>query len=265
MKSIKLSNYDIDFIFKEVKKSLDGEDDFKEYINVKDFNQIVRETSMDKDNRIMELILDSIIDSRKKQIDDLELDLENDITRSNEKQGSMDIENYLRSIGIDTYNVNAEKIIDDYKYWSKENKDITKSMYVKYFEQYIDLNRLSEVEIKNGIVNLINKLEDKNNYSAAIRNNCPKFIERQGLAKYLNSVDIQNAYINPIKYGYADTNSAMRMLYEEAINNRLTDSISKLKLMSLSRKERIIQLKIILRYNRLNSTMSDNELLDMYY
>lgn len=260
LKVIRESKYELEDIYEGVEESLDGDDEFKSFIVSEDMKKALKNKN---DERILEVILDSIIESKKKEFIDFDKSMIG-IVKFNVKNKEESISNYLESKGIRKNQIEVDKLVADGLKELKQGNDIRVLLIDNYFNRFIIGTKLSQDTIRVEINKLLDRMSDNSTEGIPLNYICERYIQINRLVGYINIQDIVNAFNNPIKSGYKDTGSGIKVIFEKGLKDRLQTELKDLKAMEKEEQEKIKLLKIVLKDNHINPCLDNKDLIKLY-
>lgn len=260
LKVIKESKYNLPVIIEGVTVVLDDEDVYKEYLNTAEINKIIDSKPKNIDAAILELILDSIIESRKEYIIYFTYEMDELNNRGN-KDKEIKIANILNDKRLYSL-VDEDKIMDIYIGHNDKDIPLKQELYNELFKKLISSKSNIENTIKESIIKIIDEMDSINNED--LEYIIDKTLMLSGLGPYVIENDIKNAYCFPLKYGYSDRKSGIVKIIEKGMNEKISSEIHDIFNKNLNKRDTEKEIRIVLKRNYLDSNMSFTEIKEKY-
>ncbi|SKC89299.1 transcriptional regulator [Maledivibacter halophilus] len=260
LKVIKESKYNLPVIIEGVTVVLDDEDEYKEYLNTAEINKIIDSKPKNIDAAILELILDSIIESRKEYIIYFTYEMDELNNRGN-KDKEIKIANILNDKRLYSL-VDEDKIMDLYIGHNDKDIPLKQELYNELFKKLISSKSNIENTIKESIIKIIDEMDSINNQD--LEYIIDKTLMLSGLDTYVIQNDIKNAYCFPLKYGYSDRKSGIVKIIEKGMNEKISSEIHDIFNKNLNKRDTEKEIRIVLKRNYLDSNMSFTEIKEKY-
>jgi len=260
LKVIKESQYNLPVIIEGVTIALDNKNEYEEYLDTEKIREIINSKPENMDAIILDLILDSIIESKEDDIIGFadEMDELND-QGYNDK--AVKIANLLNDNRLYSL-VDEDEIMDIYMGHNDEDGTLKQELYDELFKELVSSKTDIENVIKDSIINIIDTMHLINDEDLEYIIN--KGLALSGLNTYVIQNDIKNAYNFPLKYGYSDTRSGVIEIIKNGMNKKISSEIRNIFNKDLNKSDTEKEIRIILKRNYLDSNMSFTEIKEKY-
>lgn len=257
---IKESQYNLPAIIESVTIALNNKNEYEEYLNTTKINEIIDSKPKNIDTIILNLILDSIIESKKEYIIDFTYEMD-ELNDQGNKDKEIKIANILNDSRLYSL-VDEEAIMHIYRDYNDKDGSLRQKLYDELFKELISSKTNIENTIKANIVKIIDEMDSVNNQDLDYVIN--KSLMLSGLNTYVIQNDIKNAYCFPLKYGYSDRKSGIVKIIKNGMNKKIVSEIHDIFNKNLSKKDTEKEIRIILKRNYLDSNMSFTEIKEKY-
>lgn len=257
---IKESQYNLPAIIESVTIALNNKNEYEEYLNTTKINEIIDSKPKNIDTIILNLILDSIIESKKEYIIDFTYEMD-ELNDQGNKDKEIKIANILNDSRLYSL-VDEEAIMHIYRDYNDKDGSLRQKLYDELFKELISSKTNIENTIKANIVKIIDEMDSVNNQDLDYVIN--KSLMLSGLNTYVIQNDIKNAYCFPLKYGYSDRKSGIVKIIKNGMNKKIVSEIRDIFNKNLSKKDTEKEIRIILKRNYLDSNMSFTEIKEKY-
>ena len=259
-KVIKESQYNLPVIVEGLTIALDNENDYEEYLNTTKINEVIDSKPENMNTIILNLILDSIIESKKEYIIEFADEMD-ELNNQGYKDKEIKIANILNHNRLHSL-VDEEEVMDVYISHNDKDVPLKQELYDELFKELVSSNANIENTIKNSIAKIIGKMDSVSNQDLEYIIN--KSLMFSGLNTYVIQNDIKNAYCFPLKYGYSDRKSGIVKIIENGMNKKITSEIRDILNKDLNKHDTEKEIRIILKRNYLDSNMSFSEIKEKY-